>query len=164
LDKLWAPWRINYVSQKKPKGCFLCKAYKEGKDKKNFVIFRSKYCFVILNTFPYNNGHAMVVSNRHVGSLAKLNDAEVLDMHKALVKMKSILKKVLSPQGFNIGLNIGSCAGAGIDSHIHIHLVPRWRGDTNFMPVLTNTKIISQGLAELYKQCKEKIRQKDAKK
>jgi ATP adenylyltransferase len=137
--------------------CFLCTAYRQKKDKKNFVIFRSKYCFVILNTYPYNNGHAMIVCNRHIGSLEKLKDEELLDLSKALIKMKSILKEVLKPQGFNIGLNIGGCAGAGVDSHIHIHLVPRWQGDTNFMPVLANTKIISQGLTELYKQCKKKM-------
>ena len=157
MNKLWAPWRIKYVTQKKTKGCIFCKAYRQKKDKKNFVIFRSQYCFAILNTFPYNNGHVMIVTNRHLASLEKLRDQELLDMNKALVKMKTLLKKVLKPQGFNIGLNIGACAGAGIANHIHIHLVPRWQGDTNFMPVLANTKIISQSLSELYTKCKKKL-------
>ena len=99
----------------------------------------------------------MIVTNRHVGSLEKLKNHELLDMNKTLIKMKSLLKKVLKPQGFNAGLNIGACAGAGITNHIHTHLVPRWQGDTNFMPVLANAKIISQSLSELYAKCKKKL-------
>ncbi len=99
----------------------------------------------------------MIVSNRHIGSLEKLKDEELLDMNKTLIKMKSLLMRVLKPHGFNVGLNLGRCAGAGIDDHIHIHLVPRWQGDTNFMPVLANTKIVSQSLNELYRQCKKKL-------
>ena len=160
MDRIWAPWRIKYVSQKRPKGCILCKAYRERKDKKNFVIFRSRYCFAIFNTFPYNNGHIMIVSNRHVGSLERLKDPELLDMNKTLVKMKSILKKILKPHGFNIGINIGKPAGAGINNHIHMHLVPRWLGDTNFMPVLSNTKMISQSLNELYIKFRKQLNAK----
>jgi ATP adenylyltransferase len=157
LDKLWAPWRINYVTKKQKRGCILCSAYKQDSDKKNFVVLRSRYCFVILNTFPYNNGHLMIVSNRHVSSLAQLSDSEILDINKTLIKMIEVLETVLMPQGFNAGINLGKVSGAGIDRHLHIHLVPRWLGDTNFMPVLANTKIIAQSLEELYKQIKQKL-------
>lgn len=152
MNKLWAPWRIKYVSKGKTKGCVFCKAFKEKNDKKNFVVFRSKYSFAILNTFPYNNGHVMVVSNKHVASLEKLTEKEILDMNKVLKIMISRLKKAIKPAGFNVGINLGKVSGAGIDKHLHIHLVPRWFGDTNFMPVISDTKIISQSLAELYKK------------
>jgi len=150
LNKLWAPWRITYVSNARAKGCIFCRAFKEKKDKKNLVVLRSKHAFAILNTFPYNNGHVMVVSNRHVSSIENFKDEEILDMNKVLVTITSALKAVLKPAGFNVGINLGKVAGAGIDKHMHIHIVPRWLGDTNFMPVLSDTKIISQSLSELY--------------
>ncbi|MCK4519684.1 MAG: HIT domain-containing protein [Candidatus Omnitrophica bacterium] len=155
MDRLWAPWRINYVSRKKTNGCVFCKALKEKKDKKNFIVSRSQYCFAILNTFPYNNGHVMIVPNRHLKSLENLREEELLDMNKVLIKIKSALKKTLNPAGFNIGMNIGKVAGAGIDKHIHIHIVPRWLGDINYMPVLANTKVVSQSLRELYTKLKQ---------
>ncbi|MCK4916840.1 MAG: HIT domain-containing protein [Candidatus Omnitrophica bacterium] len=157
MNKLWAPWRIEYINQIKNKGCILCNILKEKQDKKNFILFRSNYCFAVLNTYPYNNGHIMIVPNRHIKSLEKLKDNELLDMNKSLIKIKSTLKRTLNPGGFNIGMNIGSIAGAGIDKHLHMHIVPRWQGDTNFMPVLTNTKIISQSLKELYILLKKEI-------
>ncbi|MCK4912892.1 MAG: HIT domain-containing protein [Candidatus Omnitrophica bacterium] len=150
MDKLWAPWRIDYVSRKKQKNCIFCHAFKEKKDKKNFVVLRSKYCFAILNTYPYNNGHVLIVPNRHLKSMEDLKEEELLDMNKTLIKIKSTLKKILDPQGFNIGINIGKVAGAGIANHIHTHIVPRWLGDVNFMPIIANTKVISQSLKELY--------------
>ncbi|MCK9614562.1 MAG: HIT domain-containing protein [Candidatus Omnitrophica bacterium] len=152
MNKLWAPWRITYVSNTRAKGCILCKAFKEKKDKRNLVVLRSKHSFAILNTFPYNNGHVMVVSNRHVSSIEKLKDKEILDINKVLIKMLAALKATLKPAGFNVGINLGKVSGAGIDKHLHIHIVPRWLGDTNFMPVLSDTKIISQSLSELYKK------------
>lgn len=152
MDKLWAPWRITYVSNTRTKRCIFCRALKEKNDKKNLVVLRSKHSFVILNTFPYNNGHVMVVLNRHVSSFEKLKDGEILDLLRVLTKILSVLKTVLNPAGFNVGVNLGKVAGAGIDKHMHIHIVPRWLGDTNFMPVLSDTKIISQSLSELYKK------------
>jgi len=157
LDRLWAPWRIKYVSRRKKKGCIFCKALKEKKDKKNFIVLRSKYCFAILNTYPYNNGHIMIVPKRHVKSLEDLEEAELLDMNKALIKIKSTLKKILNPGGFNIGMNIGKVAGAGIANHIHTHIVPRWLGDINYMPVIANTKVVSQSLKELYAGIKKNL-------
>jgi len=157
LDKLWAPWRITYVSNTRLKGCIFCKAFKEKKDKKNFVVLRSDHSFAILNTFPYNNGHVMVVSKRHVSSIENLNDNEILDLNRVVTKMIRSLKIALNPAGFNVGMNLGKVAGAGIDKHLHIHIVPRWLGDTNFMPVLSDTKIISQSLSELYKKLTKHI-------
>ncbi|MFA5337008.1 MAG: HIT domain-containing protein [Candidatus Omnitrophota bacterium] len=150
MNKLWAPWRITYVSNTRVKGCIFCRAFKEKKDKKNLVVLRSRHSFAILNAFPYNNGHVMVVSNRHVSSIENFKDEEILDMNKVLVTITFALKAVLKPAGFNVGINLGKVAGAGIDKHMHIHIVPRWLGDTNFMPVLSDTKIISQSLSELY--------------
>jgi len=148
---------MEYINQKKQKGCIFCQAFKEKKDKQNFILLRSRYCFAILNTYPYNNGHVMIVPNRHLKSMESLNDAELLDMNKTLIKMKSKLKKVLNPKGFNIGINIGTVAGAGIANHLHAHIVPRWAGDVNFMPIISNTKVISQSLKELYKKLKQNL-------
>ena len=148
---------MNYIKQLKTKGCILCKIKRQNKDKENFIIYHSDYCFAVLNIFPYNNGHVMIVPNRHVGTLEKLNDFELLDMNKTLIKIKKTLKKILKPEGFNIGINIGKASGAGIEKHIHTHLVPRWQGDTNFMPILSATKIISQSLEELYLTIKKII-------
>jgi ATP adenylyltransferase len=156
LNKIWAPWRIRYITQKKKKGCLFCGAYRNKKnDKNNFVVYRSSKCFVLLNIFPYNNGHLMVALNRHIFSLEKVDEEEFLDINKTIIKMIKILKKILKPQGFNVGINIGKIAGAGIEGHLHFHIVPRWLGDTNFMPVLSNTKVISQSLRELYNQLKK---------
>lgn len=157
MDRLWAPWRIKYVSRKKQKGCIFCKVLKEKKDKKNFVVLRSRYCFAILNTFPYNNGHVMIVPKKHLKSIEDLGEVELLDMNKVLIKIKSALKKILSPSGFNIGMNIGKVAGAGIANHLHTHIVPRWLGDINCMPVIANTKVVSQSLEELYLKLKRNL-------
>ena len=145
--KLWAPWRINYVQGKKTKGCIFCQAVKTKRD---YVVFRTRHSLVMLNIFPYNNGHLMVSPLRHVNDTAKLNQVEVVDLFTALNKAKELLKTVLKPQGFNVGMNLGHAAGAGITGHLHIHIVPRWDGDTNFMPVLAETKVISRALKEIY--------------
>jgi len=153
MERLWAPWRMKYILQMKGKGCFLCKGAREKKrDRKNYVLLRGKTCFVILNTFPYNNGHLMVSPYRHIGEMDRLRDEEMLELFKLTVRAISIMKKVLKPDGFNVGINLGRAAGAGLASHLHIHIVPRWNGDTNFMPVLGNTKVISQSLSETYKK------------
>lgn len=153
-DILWAPWRIKYLQQKKMAGCIFCKASQERNDKKNLIVKRGKLSFSMLNIFPYNNGHLMVAPFRHVGDLAKLSQDEFLDLFINLKEMKLKLDKILKPQGYNIGINIGRAAGAGFPGHIHIHIVPRWNADTNFMPVIARTKVISQSLKELYKKIK----------
>lgn len=149
LPKLWAPWRINYIRNCAQKKCIFCENVKDAR--KNFVILKTSLSAAMLNIFPYNNGHIMVSPLRHVKEPGLLKAPEILDLFSTLTKAKGLLQKVLKPDGFNIGINIGKSAGAGIIGHLHIHIVPRWCGDTNFMPVLYGTKIISQSLDELYK-------------
>jgi len=152
MDKLWAPWRINYIRAKKTKKCLFCQSQKPGSAK--FVIFKTRDAFALLNIFPYNNGHIMVAPTRHVKDISYLKETEIINLIRAMNRAKALLVKVLRPQGYNIGMNISAVAGAGIIGHAHIHIVPRWRGDTNFMPVINNTKVISQSLKELYQQLK----------
>jgi len=149
---------MKYIRQKRTKGCIFCRIFRERKDKKNFILLRSSHCFTVFNTFPYTNGHVMIVANRHAGSLESLADAELLDLNRTLIKMKVLLEKTLRPGGFNVGLNLGKLAGAGVDKHIHFHLVPRWIGDTNFMPIVAGTKVIPQSLGELYNKLKRKLK------
>ncbi|MBU1998430.1 MAG: HIT domain-containing protein [Candidatus Omnitrophota bacterium] len=152
MDNLWAPWRIKYIVQKKERGCVFCQAIKTPK--KDFVIFTNKYSGCMLNIYPYNNGHVMVFPKRHVAGLDELKGVEVLELFNSLVEIQKRLQKCLKAQGFNIGINLGQVSGAGIPGHLHIHLVPRWTGDTNFMPVVFKTKVISQSLEELFKLLK----------
>ena len=150
MDKLWAPWRVNYIMGKKEKGCVLCRLLKQTGGK-SLVVKRSALSFALLNAYPYNNGHIMIIPNRHTSDVGRLSRAEVLDMHRLTGEMITLLKKTLRPKGFNLGMNLGRAAGAGIADHLHLHIVPRWNGDTNFMPVTGSTKIISQSLDELSK-------------
>jgi ATP adenylyltransferase len=151
MKKLWAPWRLEYVQKKiKNKGCIFCLAGKSWQDKKNYVVCRNKSAFAMLNIFPYTNGHIMVAPYRHVKELSQLSRDELLDLLELLNISQARLDKILSPEGYNIGANIGKSAGAGFDKHLHIHIVPRWKGDTNFMPIIFDTKIISQSLKSLY--------------
>ncbi len=155
MDKLWAPWRIKYIetAAKKSRGkCLFCGCAK-GRGNGQ-VILKTRYSIAILNIFPYNNGHILISPLRHVQKISQLKDAEVLDLFRALNRVNRLLDKVLKPDGYNIGVNIGRVAGAGIPGHLHLHIVPRWNGDTNFMPVINDTKIISQSLDELYKRLK----------
>ncbi|MCD4781399.1 MAG: HIT domain-containing protein [Candidatus Omnitrophica bacterium] len=152
MNRIWAPWRIKYLLEdpKKNKGCLFCRFYRERSDKRNFVLFRTDHCFVVMNIYPYNNGHLLVVPNRHVNDTHKLKDQERCDLWAAVETSKALLKEVINPEGFNVGINIGKVAGAGIPGHVHVHIVPRWGGDVNFMPVVAQTKVISQSLKELY--------------
>ena len=152
---LWAPWRINYIAGKKEKGCLFCRVRKENKDKENYLLLRGKYCLVMLNKFPYNNGHLMVAPYRHIKEISQLKEKEVIELWKLVNLSVKILKKTLKPEGFNIGINSGKVAGAGFPGHLHIHLVPRWNGDTNFMPVVAKQKVISQSLEELYQELRD---------
>jgi ATP adenylyltransferase len=153
MDKLWAPWRINYISSKiKTRGCIFCQAKKSKS--RDYVIFKTKKSICLLNIYPYNNGHLLVSPLRHVAEIELLNQDEVLDIFKCLKRAKGLLQKVLKPQGYNLGFNLGRPAGAGITGHLHLHIVPRWVGDNNFMPVINSTKVISQSLDELSKRLK----------
>jgi ATP adenylyltransferase len=159
--RLWAPWRSAYVTAigQKKAGCVFCRIHKERNDKKNLIFKRSQHCFAVLNIFPYNNGHAMVIPYRHAKDLKYLTKPEKQDILELLEEVKDLLDKVLKPQGYNIGINIGRLAGAGFPGHFHIHIVPRWKGDANFMPVTANTKVISQSMAVVFQElCRENQR------
>ncbi|MEW6558471.1 MAG: HIT domain-containing protein [Elusimicrobiota bacterium] len=154
MSHIFAPWRKKYILSKQ-KDCFFCKAIKEKKDKKNLVLYRGKTAFVILNKFPYNAGHLMVATYRHIGKIEKLRNCEIVEIMQLVKKMVILLKKKMNPQGFNIGINLGKIAGSGVEKHFHLHIVPRWQGDTNFMPMIAKTKVVSQSIKELYYQLKK---------
>ena len=151
MQKLWSPWRSQYIESFKDKtsksGCFLCDAAKlNADDSDNLLVAKGKLTFTILNLYPYNNGHLMIVPYAHKADLHSLTKEENLEIMEQLKLCVSALEEVLRPEGFNIGVNIGKASGAGVDDHIHYHIVPRWNGDTNFMPVLGEVKVISQDL------------------
>jgi len=152
MEKLWAPWRMQYIKglDKKEDGCIFCKKPSEDRDRDNLLLYRGKTCFVLMNLFPYNNGHLMVIPYRHSADITCLNDESGAELWRVIGLAKDALSKAFHPDAFNIGMNIGRVAGAGIDQHIHVHIVPRWSGDTNFMPVIGDTKVVSQGLLETY--------------
>ncbi|MBI4395232.1 MAG: HIT domain-containing protein [Candidatus Omnitrophica bacterium] len=154
MDKLWAPWRRGYILHKPGRTCFICRIKKSSQDSKLFVLKRSRNSFAVLNRFPYNNGHVMVIPNRHVGTLEKLSQSELIDLVHLTTWMMSRLQKVMKPRGMNLGINFGRIGGAGVPGHLHIHVVPRWSGDTNFMPVIGNTKVISESLQSVYRRLK----------
>jgi ATP adenylyltransferase len=155
-EQLWAPWRLSYIETAKEKGpdgedCFLCRCRGEpSRDEENFVVTRGAVTFVVLNRFPYNNGHLLVAPLAHKGSLNELDDAELLGCLHQVRAMAEVYGRILHPDGFNIGLNLGRAAGAGLPGHLHWHLVPRWSGDTNFMTLLDDVRVISQSLQALY--------------
>jgi len=158
MNKLWAPWRYEYIKNTisgNSEGCLFCNIINENNDKENLIVCRGKKSYIIINRYPYNNGHLMIVPYNHFSEVEMLSDEEILEMMKFLKLSIKVLSKKFSPEGFNIGVNLGKVAGAGIDDHIHLHIVPRWTGDTNFMPVLGDTKIISQNLQETWKIIKE---------
>jgi ATP adenylyltransferase len=157
---LHAPWRIAYIRlfSKKERECFLCEASRDEDDAKSLVIYRGRSCFVILNRYPYSNGHIMIAPYRHVGRVADLGDDELLEMVKLLKLSISALESEYKPDGFNVGLNLGRAAGAGLEEHIHLHVVPRWVGDTNFMPVLADTKVIPESLEESWRRLRERFK------
>jgi len=151
-ERLWSPWRMQYILSDKSGDCVLCAAACSDDDAGNFVLERGEHNFVIMNLYPYNNGHLMVVPYRHVASLEDLDD-ETLSEAICLVRdCTALLNQVLHPEGFNVGLNLGKAAGAGIHEHLHIHIVPRWVGDTNFMPVLGDTRVVPEMVANSYQK------------
>ncbi len=158
MDRVWAPWRMEYITGAATKGaggCFLC--VDEADDEKALVVGRLGKAFAIMNRFPYTNGHVMVVPVRHTGLAEDLTDEESLDMMRITRKMVAIFKREFKVDGLNIGINVGRAAGAGLEEHIHIHIVPRWFGDTNFMPVLGETRVISEHLLETYKKLRRRF-------
>ncbi len=151
MERLYAPWRMAYIEQpQKPKpsetGCVFCDAAASTNDVQNLIVHRGEAAFVILNKFPYNNGHLMVVPYRHTAQLAELTDAATTELLTLAKAAQVALAKAMHPEGYNLGMNLGSAAGAGIADHLHLHVVPRWNGDTNFMPVLTDVKVMPDSL------------------
>jgi ATP adenylyltransferase len=154
---LWAPWRIAYVRSLAPAGpddvCFLCKYWEaDAAGPANHVLWRGAHSFVALNRFPYNNGHCLIASGAHVPMLGDLEDAALCELMRSIRDVQRLLDAVLKPAGVNVGMNFGRCAGAGLPDHVHIHVVPRWEGDTNFMSVSGHTRVIPQDLDELYRE------------
>ncbi len=159
MERIWAPWRIRYIEQAdtKGKGCILCDKPKEDNDTENYILYRGKKNFVILNSYPYNPGHLMVAPYRHLDSPEKLSEEELREHYEMVIKSLGVLREVFKPGGFNIGMNLGRVAGAGIADHIHTHVVPRWGGDTNFMPVLADVRVLPEALADSYQKLKGKF-------
>lgn len=156
-NRLYSPWRLHYVLSKKSEECIFCIKPKAENDKKHLILYRSKHSFVIMNTFPYNNGHLMVVPNRHLAALSALNKEELSDLFELVQLTEKILNIVYSPDGINIGINLGRAAGAGIDQHLHVHLVPRWNGDVNFLSSLSGTRVIPESFERAYRRLKEEF-------
>lgn len=150
VDTLWAPWRAGYVMEQKPSGCIFCDKPREDRDEANYILYRGAYCFVMLNAYPYNNGHLMVIPYAHVSDIAELDAAAAGDLIALAQHSVVILRASLHSGGFNLGVNLGSAAGAGIADHLHLHVVPRWVGDSNFMTVVGHTRVLPQALADSY--------------
>jgi len=154
MEHLWAPWRLAYISAERPQPksdrCFICQGLEEDDDRKNLIALRTPLSVVLLNRYPYNNGHLLVAPRSHKATLADLEVPELLETMETLRRMISTLDSIMHPDGYNIGLNLGVCAGAGLPGHLHWHIVPRWNGDTNFMPAIADTKVLPQSLDSLY--------------
>lgn len=149
MERLWAPWRMQYIGGEQRPGCLFCRVIEHPDDPDSeLVLWRPDGAIVMLNKFPYNSGHAMVAPTSHVASLEQLGDADLSKLMRAVARTITVLRSAMKPEGFNVGSNIGRAAGAGIPDHVHFHVVPRWNGDTNFMPVLDEVKVIGEALVE----------------
>ena len=158
MKELWAPWRIEYFKKVKGKGCFLCKSIASSRDCDNLILKRGKTCVVLMNRYPYTSGHLMVAPIRHVATLEDMRPQELAEMMQLAQQATRALKKIARPHGFNIGVNIGEAAGAGLKDHIHLHIVPRWTGDTNFVTVMADIRIVPQALQELWKELRKVLK------
>lgn len=154
MEQLWAPWRMEYIKNPHPEECIFCIGDDLAQDEEKFILLREKLAFIIMNKYPYANGHLMVAPYRHIGEFKELNEGETLELFKLIKYSVEVLKKILKPQGINIGMNLGRAAGAGVVDHLHIHIVPRWVGDVNFMPILSETKLICEHLKTTYENLK----------
>ncbi len=154
MKQLWAPWRIPYIKSQKETGCILCDKPKEKRDRANLILHRAQEGFVMMNLYPYNNGHLMVSPYQHASSLEELPGNVLGELMLLIEKSVVALRKSSKPDGINVGLNLGSAAGAGIADHLHFHLVPRWGGDTNFMTVTSEVRVIPEALKETYRRLK----------
>ena len=157
---MWAPWRLEYIqnADKNKDRCIFCDKPKQKNDKDNLIVHKDEHCFIILNKYPYNNGHLMVVPYEHKSDILDLSDAVLLNIQNVIQKAIRALKKTMEPHGFNIGVNMGRPAGAGIADHIHYHIVPRWNGDTNYMPILSDTKVVSEALDQTWEKLSKEFK------
>jgi ATP adenylyltransferase len=162
MKRLFSPWRSQYIASfknaKKGKGCLFCSIAKGKRDERDFVLWRGKHCFMVMNLYPYNSGHLMIVPYLHTADIGALSAETNVEVMQAAVKGMVALTSVSGPQGFNFGANLGRAAGAGIDKHVHFHIVPRWTGDTNFMPVLADVKLISDEMRKTWRQLRKAMK------
>ena len=149
-EVVWAPWRMAYIMSEKEAGCIFCDKPRQQRDAENYILWRGDTAFVMLNSYPYNNGHLMIIPQAHVASLTQLTPPQANELMALTAISEGILQRALQPHGFNIGLNLGTAAGAGIADHLHMHVVPRWAGDTNYMTVVSNVRVIPQLLDDTY--------------
>jgi len=150
MDRMYAPWRIAYIKEEKQEGCIFCLKPSEREDRRNLILLRGPTCFAVMNKYPYTNGHLMVAPHAHIGQVEELPSGvwgDIMEMSQWLVRA---LKTAMNPHGFNLGVNVGRVAGAGMDGHLHLHVVPRWNGDVNFMPVLADCRVISEHIEASY--------------
>lgn len=161
MESIWAPWRMTYISNAvTDDGCIFCRAWEESNDRDRLVLTRSEHSLVMMNRYPYTAGHLMVAPARHVSEMDDLADVELLDLIHSLRLARNLIRDAARPDGFNIGINLGKAAGAGIEDHLHIHIVPRWNGDTNFMTVVGDVRVIPEGLLETYDRLAEALRKR----
>ncbi len=162
MQNLWAPWRIEYILGKRESYCIFCPEGDGHSDEERLILYRGDLTMVVMNRFPYNNGHLLVAPWRHVSRLDELNEDEMLDLMRMVTKCTLVLKKLMRPDGFNVGLNLGTVAGAGIEAHLHYHVVPRWQGDTNFLTVFADIRSIPEHLKQSYAKLAPYFKEGDA--
>ncbi len=157
MEHIWGPWRMEYIKMEKPEGCIFCDCPKEDKDEEYNILYRGELNFVMLNLYPYSPGHLIVAPYRHVDSPEKLTPEERCEHFEIVSRCVDVLRKEFGPDGFNLGMNLGKVGGAGIDDHVHSHIVPRWNGDTNFMTVISDTRVVPEAIKETYNKLKGKL-------
>ena len=151
MDHLWTPWRSTYMKEKRENSkCIFCAAVQASEDESNLVVYRARHSFVILNRYPYTSGHLMIAPYKHISRLAQAEESAAEEMMRLMRRAEQVLELVYQPDGLNLGMNLGEAAGAGIEQHIHMHVLPRWKGDANFMTPIGNTRIIPEALEETY--------------
>ena len=154
MNRIWSPWRMEYIQGEKPEGCIFCDKPQEQGDLENLILYRGTHCYVMLNRYPYNNGHLMVIPYQHVDTPRHLPPEALAEMMALVNTSLEVLEETMHPDGYNVGMNLGASAGAGIKDHVHMHVVPRWAGDTSFMPVIGETRVIVESLRACYDKLK----------
>ena len=158
MDYLWTPWRYAYVSRAhKAEGCVFCDKIAAQDDRKEFIVYRAEHCYIVLNAYPYTSGHVMIVPFAHLDELQKLPAATAQEMMSLAQKMEGVLRQVYNPEGINVGVNIGKAAGAGVAGHVHMHVLPRWTADSNFMVSVSETRVLPEALETTYERLKAKL-------